>query len=45
MYDMIIACGFVVDGSGNEAFRADVAVQDGKIVEVGRITAPARDVT
>ena len=35
-YDLIIKDGLVVDGSGAPAFRADVAVDDGRIVGVGK---------
>ena len=35
-YDLLIKNGRVVDGSGEPAFAADVAVQDGKIVGVGK---------
>jgi N-acyl-D-amino-acid deacylase len=34
-YDLIIRGGTVVDGSGAKPRTADVAVQDGLIVEVG----------
>lgn len=34
MLDLLIKNGMIVDGSGKEAFPADVAVQDGKIVAV-----------
>jgi N-acyl-D-amino-acid deacylase len=40
-YDFILRNGRVVDGTGNPAFFADVAVKGGRIVEIGRITAPA----
>src|SRR6201996_1161149 len=43
MYDRIIKGGTVVDGSGSAPFTADVALQDGRIAEVGRITAAARE--
>ena len=41
-YDLLIAGGRVLDGSGNPAMYADVAVRDGKIAAVGRLGgAPA----
>jgi N-acyl-D-amino-acid deacylase len=40
-YDLLIKNGRVVDGSGEPAFDADVAVQDGKIVGVGKSNGAA----
>ena len=40
-YDLLIKNGRVVDGSGEPAFAADVAVQDGKIVGVGKYAGAA----
>jgi len=40
-YDVLIKNGMVVDGSGFARYRADVAVEDGTIVEIGRITGAA----
>ena len=40
-YDMILRGGRIVDGTGNPSFHADVAVKDGKIAAIGRITGLA----
>jgi N-acyl-D-amino-acid deacylase len=40
-YDLLIKSGHIVDGSGGPAFRGDVAVKDGKIVEIGKLSGPA----
>lgn len=40
-HDTVIRGGTVVDGSGARRFTADVGIKDGKIAEIGRITAPA----
>jgi N-acyl-D-amino-acid deacylase len=40
-YDLIIKNGYVVDGSGEPAFQADVAVHQGKIVGVGKYSGTA----
>ena len=42
MLDLLIKNGRVVDGSGQAAFYADVAVQDGKIIGVGKCNEAAR---
>src|SRR5215510_14770761 len=41
MLDLLIKNGRVVDGSGQASFYADVAVQAGKIVGVGKYNAAA----
>jgi N-acyl-D-aspartate/D-glutamate deacylase len=43
-YDLLIRNGRIVDGSGMPAFRGDVAVKDGKIVEIGKLSGPAKRV-
>ncbi len=43
MHDLLIRGGSVIDGTGAPARTADVAVQDGRIVEVGKVNAPARE--
>ena len=40
-YDLLIRNGRIVDGSGMPAFRGDLAVKDGKIVEIGKINGSA----
>jgi len=40
-YDLVIKNSRIVDGSGQPSFQGDVAVQDGKIVEVGKVSGPA----
>src|SRR5262249_15026831 len=40
-YDMLIRNGRVVDGSGTPAFRGDVAIRKGKIVEIGKLRGAA----
>ncbi len=41
-YDLIIKNGTVVDGTGADRVRADVAVTDGKISEIGKIKEGAK---
>jgi N-acyl-D-aspartate/D-glutamate deacylase len=43
MFDVVMAGGTVVDGTGAAPYAADVAVQDGRIVEVGTVTGDARE--
>src|SRR3954467_9472062 len=43
MLDRIIKGGTGVGGTGAAPFTADVGIEGGKIVEVGRITAAARE--
>lgn len=40
-FDIIIRHGRVVDGSGNPAFFADVAIKAGRVVQIGKITGTA----
>ena len=41
-YDLIIRHGRVVDGTGNPAYFADLAVKDGRIAAIGRIPGGAK---
>ncbi len=43
MHDLIIKGGTIVDGTGNASFTGDIAVKDGVIVEVGKLSGAARE--
>ena len=36
---LVIRGGTIADGLGGDLFEADVAISDGRIIEVGRVTA------
>jgi N-acyl-D-amino-acid deacylase len=42
MYDLVLKGGRVCDGSGLPSAIADVAVEDGRVVEVGRVDGAAK---
>src|SRR5262245_60191122 len=42
MHDLVIRGGTVVDGSGAPARTADVAIDGGRVTEVGRVAGAAR---
>ncbi len=42
MHDLLIRAGKIVDGTGAAPFTGDVAVSDGRITEVGRVSGAAR---
>ena len=39
MVDLVIRGGTIADGKGGELYEADIAVTDGRIVEVGKVLA------
>ena len=43
-YDLLIKNGTVIDGTGAPRYRADVAVANGQIAEIGKITEGAKKV-
>ena len=42
-HDLIIRDGTIVDGSGREPFRADVAVRGGRIADIGAVNGVGRE--
>jgi N-acyl-D-amino-acid deacylase len=42
-FDLVIRGGTVVDGTGSPARLADVAISNGRIAEVGTVTAAGRE--
>ena len=43
MHDLVVRGGTIVDGLGGAPFTGDVAVDGGRVVEVGRADGPARE--
>ena len=41
-YDLVIKNGIVVDGTGAKRYQADVAIADGKVAEIGKVTEGAK---
>ena len=44
MYDLLIQNARIVDGTGAPWFYGDVAVENGKIAAVGKVTGQAKEV-
>ena len=41
--DLVIRSGTIADGSGGNLFEADIAIQDGRISEVGKVKGKGRE--
>ena len=41
--DLIIRNGLIADGLGGELFTGDITIQDGRIVEVGKVSATGKE--
>jgi N-acyl-D-aspartate/D-glutamate deacylase len=41
--DLIVRNGLIVDGTGGEPYKGDVAIKDGKIVEVGTVSGSGKE--
>ena len=44
MLDLLIRGASIVDGTGRPAFRGDVGILQGKIVQIGKIDFAARQI-
>jgi Amidohydrolase family len=42
-HDLVIRGGTIADGSGGPMFDADIAIREGRIVEIGRVVARSRE--
>ena len=42
-YDAIVRGGRIVDGTGNPAFFADIALKDGRIAAIGQVHGDAKE--
>src|ERR1700722_9098205 len=42
-FDLVVKNGMIVDGTGLPRYRGDIGVKDGKIAEIGRIAATAKE--
>ncbi len=43
MHDMVIRGGTIVDGTGAARFTGDIAIDNGLITQVGKVSAPGRE--
>ena len=44
MFDLVIKGGKIYTGAGNPWFKGDVAVKDGRIAEIGKLSKEARNI-
>ena len=44
MFDLLIKNGLVVDGTGTPGYSADLGIRSGTIVEIGKLSGPAKRV-
>jgi N-acyl-D-amino-acid deacylase len=43
-YDLVVKSGLLVDGSGMPGYQGDLEIADGKIVAIGRVEGPTKDI-
>jgi N-acyl-D-amino-acid deacylase len=44
MYDILLTNGFIVDGTGNPWIQTNIAIENGKIVKIGKLESQAEEV-
>ena len=44
MYDVIIKNGTIIDGTGKDGYKADIAIMNDKIAKIGIINEEAKQI-
>ncbi len=42
-FDLVVRGGTIADGPGGELFESDVAIRDGKIVQIGKVSSAGNE--
>ena len=44
MFDIVLKNGIIIDGTGNPSYKSDIAIEDCKIVKIGKLNLEAKEV-